>query len=171
MGTFVAGCSRKPVSAMFLAFALTKDLLALNPILVACLANRADCGCASVVHRSERATTPPLRPLRPLLELGARRDRSCWSCWNSSEFCSGPAREESRAHWSSVVGSVLTTNPEPLAPVFDAVLLGDGDELLPEFINAVQASRSMPRGERLRALAQLTGVYVPQPVPGLLWRR
>jgi len=73
MGTFVAGCSRKPVSAMFLAFALTKDLLAFNPILVACLANRADCGCASVVHRSERATTPPLRPLRPLLELGARR--------------------------------------------------------------------------------------------------
>ena len=37
MGAFVAGCSRTPISAMFLAFALTKDLLILKPILVACL--------------------------------------------------------------------------------------------------------------------------------------
>jgi len=37
MGAFVAGCSRTPISAMFLAFALTKDLLILRPILVACL--------------------------------------------------------------------------------------------------------------------------------------
>ena len=37
MGAFVAGSSRTPISAMFLAFALTKDLLILKPILVACL--------------------------------------------------------------------------------------------------------------------------------------
>ena len=37
MGAFVAGCSRTPISAMFLAFALTKDLLILKPILVASL--------------------------------------------------------------------------------------------------------------------------------------
>ncbi len=37
MGAFVAGCSRTPISAMFLAFALTKDLLILKPILVACI--------------------------------------------------------------------------------------------------------------------------------------
>ena len=37
MGAFVAGCSHTPISAMFLAFALTKDLLILKPILVACL--------------------------------------------------------------------------------------------------------------------------------------
>jgi CIC family chloride channel protein len=39
MGAFVAGCSRTPITAMFLAFALTKDLLILKPILVACLAS------------------------------------------------------------------------------------------------------------------------------------
>ncbi len=39
MGAFVAGCSRRPVTAMFLAFALTKDLLTLKPILVASLAS------------------------------------------------------------------------------------------------------------------------------------
>ena len=37
MGAFVAGCSHTPISAMFLAFALTKDLLILKPIMVACL--------------------------------------------------------------------------------------------------------------------------------------
>ena len=37
MGAFVAGCSHTPITAMFLAFALTKDLLILKPILVTCL--------------------------------------------------------------------------------------------------------------------------------------
>ena len=37
MGAFVAGCSRTPITAMFLAFALTKNLLILKPILVSCL--------------------------------------------------------------------------------------------------------------------------------------
>lgn len=39
MGAFVASCSRTPITAVFLAFALTKDLLILKPILVACLAS------------------------------------------------------------------------------------------------------------------------------------
>lgn len=58
-------------------------------------------------------------------------------------------------------GPVLTANPEPLAPFFDAVLLGDGELLLPAFIDAVQAGRQAPRAERLRALAQIPGIYVP----------
>ena len=58
-------------------------------------------------------------------------------------------------------GPVLTANPEPLAPFFDAVLLGDGELLLPAFIEALQACRSAPRAERLRRLAAVPGVYVP----------
>ncbi|MEA5423851.1 radical SAM protein [Synechococcus sp. CCY9202] len=58
-------------------------------------------------------------------------------------------------------GPVLTANPEPLAPFFDVVLLGDGEELLPAFIDAVQQHRDQPRAERLRALAQVPGIYVP----------
>ncbi|MEB3255255.1 MAG: radical SAM protein [Synechococcaceae cyanobacterium] len=58
-------------------------------------------------------------------------------------------------------GPVLTANPEPLAPFFDAVLLGDGELLLPAFVDAMLASRGLPRTERLRALAQVEGVYVP----------
>jgi radical SAM superfamily enzyme YgiQ (UPF0313 family) len=58
-------------------------------------------------------------------------------------------------------GPVLTANPEPLAPFFDVVLLGDGELLLPTFLDALQACRSAPRAERLRQLAQVPGVYVP----------
>jgi radical SAM superfamily enzyme YgiQ (UPF0313 family) len=58
-------------------------------------------------------------------------------------------------------GPVLTANPEPLAPFLDAVLLGDGELLLPAFLDAVLASRGAPRAERLRALAGVEGVYVP----------
>jgi radical SAM superfamily enzyme YgiQ (UPF0313 family) len=58
-------------------------------------------------------------------------------------------------------GPVLTANPEPLAPFFDAVLLGDGELLLPAFVEALKACRDAPRPERLRRLAQVEGVYVP----------
>ena len=58
-------------------------------------------------------------------------------------------------------GPVLTANPEPLAPFFDVVLLGDGELLLPAFIDALQAGRDAPRAERLRQLAAVPGVYVP----------
>ena len=58
-------------------------------------------------------------------------------------------------------GPVLTANPEPLAPFFDVVLLGDGELLLPAFIDALQTGRDAPRAERLRQLAAVPGVYVP----------
>ncbi len=39
MGAFVAACSRTPITAMFLAFALTKDLLIMKPLLIACISS------------------------------------------------------------------------------------------------------------------------------------
>ena len=58
-------------------------------------------------------------------------------------------------------GPVLTANPEPLAPFLDVVLLGDGEDLLPAFIDALQQWRTAPRAELLRQLAQVPGIYVP----------
>jgi radical SAM superfamily enzyme YgiQ (UPF0313 family) len=58
-------------------------------------------------------------------------------------------------------GPVLTANPEPLAPFLDVVLLGDGEDLLPAFLDAVQEGRGAPRSERLRRLARVPGIYVP----------
>jgi len=58
-------------------------------------------------------------------------------------------------------GPVLTANPEPFAEFFDIILLGDGEELLPNFIAAYQEVRSATRDEKLHRLALVPGVYVP----------
>jgi radical SAM family uncharacterized protein/radical SAM-linked protein len=60
-----------------------------------------------------------------------------------------------------LAGGPSATHPEPLAPFFDAVLIGDGEERTPEIMRLWAASRDLPREDRLRKLAQLTGVYVP----------
>lgn len=75
-----------------------------------------------------------------------------------------PLWSEQRSDQDPIVfggGPVLTANPEPLAPFFDVILLGDGEELLPSFIDALQEVRSESRSVRLRRLAQVPGIYVP----------
>lgn len=58
-------------------------------------------------------------------------------------------------------GPVLTANPEPFADFFDVILLGDGELLLGEFIEAYQAVRTCDRVTQLRHLAQVPGIYIP----------
>jgi radical SAM superfamily enzyme YgiQ (UPF0313 family) len=58
-------------------------------------------------------------------------------------------------------GPVLTANPEPFADFFDLVLLGDGEDLLGQFIDAYQTVRGASRAQQLLTLAQVPGVYVP----------
>ncbi|OKH22541.1 radical SAM protein [Hydrococcus rivularis NIES-593] len=58
-------------------------------------------------------------------------------------------------------GPVLTANPEPFADFFDLILLGDGENLLDNFIDAYQEVRSADRQTKLRYLAQVPGIYVP----------
>ncbi|KAA8494488.1 Uncharacterized protein FVE85_2729 [Porphyridium purpureum] len=76
-------------------------------------------------------------------------------------------REDASAPYPLVFGGgpVLSANPEPFAEFFDVVLLGDGEELLPEFIEALQRLRSSTKSRRelLIELAKgVPGVYVPQ---------
>ncbi|MEM8612753.1 MAG: radical SAM protein [Cyanobacteria bacterium P01_H01_bin.105] len=64
-------------------------------------------------------------------------------------------------------GPVLTANPEPFADFFDIILLGDGEDLIPNFIDTYQSVRSASRVEQLKTLAQVPGIYIPslyQPV-------
>ena len=58
-------------------------------------------------------------------------------------------------------GAVLTANPEPFADFFDLVLLGDGENLLDNFIDAYQEVRQADRSTKLRHLACIPGIYVP----------
>ncbi len=60
-------------------------------------------------------------------------------------------------------GIAVQINPEPVAPFFDAFLLGEGEVLVPPFLasvrDAARARRS--RADLLRALADVPGGYVP----------
>ncbi|MDQ2099350.1 MAG: radical SAM protein [Tychonema bourrellyi B0820] len=58
-------------------------------------------------------------------------------------------------------GPVFTANPEPFADFFDVILLGDGENLIDNFINTFKEVRTADRQTKLRHLAQVPGVYVP----------
>ncbi|ALF51953.1 Fe-S oxidoreductase [Nostoc piscinale CENA21] len=58
-------------------------------------------------------------------------------------------------------GPVLTANPEPFADFFDIILLGDGENLLGNFIEAYKEVRQAPRQIQLQRLAQVQGIYIP----------
>ena len=58
-------------------------------------------------------------------------------------------------------GPVPTANPELLAPLVDAVFVGEAEGRLDALIEALAATAGAPRHERRRALARLPGLYVP----------
>ncbi|MGI6252720.1 MAG: TIGR03960 family B12-binding radical SAM protein [Aminivibrio sp.] len=51
--------------------------------------------------------------------------------------------------------------PEPLAPFVDFFCVGEGEELFPEALKVLSEMKGRPRRERLEALAEIEGVYVP----------
>lgn len=59
-------------------------------------------------------------------------------------------------------GPVLTANPEPFASFFDVILLGDGENLLGDFIEGYKQIRQGDRLSQLRYLAKIAGVYIPR---------
>lgn len=58
-------------------------------------------------------------------------------------------------------GGPVTFNPEPFAEFFDAFLIGEGEELLLEFLDCLEMYRNLDRRSRLLKAAELEGVYVP----------
>lgn len=60
-----------------------------------------------------------------------------------------------------VAGGPVTYNPEPFANFFDAFLIGEGEELLPEFLDCLERNRGLDRKTRLSKAAAIEGVYVP----------
>ena len=62
-----------------------------------------------------------------------------------------------------IAGGVCSCNPEPMSEFVDAFLLGDGEELFPEFIEKFRALKKEGRLRKdiLKELSGLGGVYVP----------
>ncbi len=65
-------------------------------------------------------------------------------------------------------GPALSMNPEPLAPFFDAIVIGEAEELLPHLLQTLVEGIHEDRQRLLDALGRLPGVYLPervQPLP------
>jgi radical SAM superfamily enzyme YgiQ (UPF0313 family) len=61
-------------------------------------------------------------------------------------------------------GTAVTLNPEPVADFLDAIVVGEAEELLPEFMDVAHRAKmeGWTREKTLHALAQIEGVYVPR---------
>jgi radical SAM family uncharacterized protein len=62
-----------------------------------------------------------------------------------------------------VCGGPSACNPEPLADIMDAVMVGDGEEMLLEVLDTLAACHAAGKQKRdaLLALSKIEGVYVP----------
>ncbi len=76
-----------------------------------------------------------------------------------------PLRAEARGEKFPLVlgGGGGVFNPEPIAPFFDAILIGEGEKAVLEICDRFLSNRkaSGNKTDLLRSLAEVTGVYVP----------
>ncbi|MFN2353389.1 MAG: TIGR03960 family B12-binding radical SAM protein [Desulfopila sp.] len=73
------------------------------------------------------------------------------------------SKERDDSHPLILGGGSCSFNPEPVAPFFDAILLGDGEEAILEIAAIVQQEKKAGSGKHalLRRLAAVQGVYIP----------
>jgi radical SAM family uncharacterized protein/radical SAM-linked protein len=74
------------------------------------------------------------------------------------------ASERTEEHPIIIGGGPVTYHPEPFADFFDAFLIGDGEELVPEFLTLMRELKAQgkSRDEMLEAATAIQGVYVPK---------
>ncbi|HSB00009.1 MAG TPA: B12-binding domain-containing radical SAM protein, partial [Anaerolineales bacterium] len=72
-----------------------------------------------------------------------------------------PIRSEERngTHPLIIAGGHSTMNPEPMHAFIDAFVIGEGEEVIHDIIDAVQRFK---REDLLKELAKIRGVYVPR---------
>ena len=76
-----------------------------------------------------------------------------------------PLRTENRTENDPLVmgGGPCVLNGEPYAPFFDVMMLGEGEEVLPELLRMHRdmLAQGVSRADMLHAMAKVPGVYVP----------
>jgi radical SAM family uncharacterized protein len=73
-----------------------------------------------------------------------------------------PVRSADRdeSHPIIIAGGHAATNPEPMHAFIDAFVIGEGEEVILDIINVIQANEK--HEDKLLALAKIPGVYVPK---------
>ncbi len=106
----------------------------------------------------------PLPPEPELLGFSLSWELDYVNFLERLEFLNIPIRAINRSENHPLVfggGPVLTANPEPFADFFDVILLGDGEDLLGNFIEAYKQVRTADRLTQIKHLAQVPGIYIP----------
>jgi radical SAM family uncharacterized protein len=72
------------------------------------------------------------------------------------------SRDRDESHPLLVLGGVCTFfNPEPIADFFDAVIVGEAEESINEFLDEYVNAKASSRQELLVNLCRIPGVYIP----------
>lgn len=58
-------------------------------------------------------------------------------------------------------GAVLTANPEPFHDIFDFIIVGDGEDIIPKIAKLLYDSHDLSKNSKLEKLAKIKGIYVP----------
>src|SRR5512138_347046 len=76
------------------------------------------------------------------------------------------AADRNESHPIVIAGGHAATNPEPMHAFVDAFVIGEGEEVIHDIVDAVQDAKADPAGfdreKALQALAHIPGVYVPK---------
>lgn len=73
------------------------------------------------------------------------------------------ASERNESYPLVVMGGPCCVNPEPIAPFADAVVVGDGEEVMPQLVALMREGKAegIDRRTLLLRLSKLEGVYIP----------
>lgn len=72
-------------------------------------------------------------------------------------------KERDERHPIVIAGGPCAFNPMPVAPFFDAVVIGDGEEVILQIANIIRDAKKdkLKRSEILDELSHIKGIYVP----------
>ncbi|MBN1486678.1 MAG: TIGR03960 family B12-binding radical SAM protein [Anaerolineae bacterium] len=75
-----------------------------------------------------------------------------------------PIHSTERTHHHPLVigGGHGTFNAEPITDFFDAFVIGEGEAVIMDIVEALRQTREQPREVQLRALVDIPGIYVPR---------